>query len=151
MAIYGSTAPGHRRSPGGSGAHLPPSGTPRGSHRQPRTENKYWPRMTWCGIDVPVIMQLEFQQFFQFEFLEVPQIRFIDRGLDIPVVTVQKTGKIPQMQCVAADVPVTAATSSSSSPGKRAENSRFSTGAVFAWLRSCRRCLRSFIDKVMMV
>ena len=25
-----------------------PVGPPRGSHRQPRTVYKYWPRMTWC-------------------------------------------------------------------------------------------------------
>ena len=37
--------------------------------------------------DVLVIMQLVFQQFYQFEFLKVPQIQFIDRVLDIPVAT----------------------------------------------------------------
>ena len=101
-----------------------------------------------ASIDLPVIVQLEFQQSF-FETVEVPQIQFSDRVRDIPVVTqrwvltvqiVHKTGKIQQVQCVAADVPVTAATSSS------AEDRPFSTSAVFAWLwtslRSCRRCLR---------
>ena len=101
-----------------------------------------------ASIDLPVIVQLEFQQSF-FETVEVPQIQFSDRVLDIPVVTqrwvltvqiVKMTGKIQQVQCVAADVPVTAATSSS------AVDRPFSTSAVFAWLwtslRSCRRCLR---------
>ena len=37
--------------------------------------------------DVRVIVQLMFQQFFQSEFLQVPQIHFFDRVLDIPVAT----------------------------------------------------------------
>ena len=60
----------------------------------------------------------------------MPQIQFLDRVLDIPVVTqrrvltvqiVQKTCKIPQVQRVAVDVPVTAARSSSSSPWQTAQ------------------------------
>ena len=35
--------------------------------------------------DVLAIMQLEFQQFCQFELLKVPQIQILDRVLDIPV------------------------------------------------------------------
>ena len=41
--------------------------------------------------DIPVIMQLMFQQFYQFEFLKVPRIQFIDRVLDNPVAT-QRSG-----------------------------------------------------------
>ena len=51
--------------------------------------------------DVPVIMQPEFQQSFLFVFLEMPQIQFMIKVPDIPVVcsdgyaqckTVQNTG-----------------------------------------------------------
>ena len=67
--------------------------------------------------DVLAIMQLVFQQFYEFDILKVPQIEFIDRVLDIPVVTqewvltvqtVQRNVKIPQVQCLGkvADVPV---------------------------------------------
>ena len=38
------------------------------------------------GLEVPVIMQRQFQQSKLFEFLEEPQIQFIDRVLDLPVV-----------------------------------------------------------------
>ena len=56
--------------------------------------------------DVPAIMQLEFQQFKPYENQEEPQIQFIVRALDIPVVTqrwvptvqtVQRHVKIPQV------------------------------------------------------
>ena len=40
-------------------------------------------------MDVPVIMQLEFQQSF-FETVEVPQTRFLDRLPDIPVAATQR-------------------------------------------------------------
>ena len=64
-------------------------------------------------MDVSVIMQLEFQQS-SFETVEMPQIQFIDRLPDIPIVTqrwvltvqtVQKP-EIPRVQRVAADVSV---------------------------------------------
>ena len=51
--------------------------------------------------DAPEIMQLVFQQFKSYIYLEVPQLQFIDRVLDLSVVpqrivrtmqTVQKTG-----------------------------------------------------------
>ena len=56
-------------------------------------------------MDVPAIMQLELQSFF--ETVEMPQIQFLDRLPDIPVVTqtqvvmvqtVQKT--VPHLQFV---------------------------------------------------
>ena len=56
---------------------------------------------------LPVIMQPEFQQSFLFIFLKVPQIRFLIRAPDIPVVcrdgyaqciTVQNTVEISQVQ-----------------------------------------------------
>ena len=65
------------------------------------------------AMDVPVIVQLEFQQS-SFETVEVPQLQFLDRLPDIPVATqrqvltvqtVQKTGD-STVQRVAADVPV---------------------------------------------
>ena len=37
--------------------------------------------------DVPALMQLVFQQSYEFDILKVPQIQFIDRVLDTPVVT----------------------------------------------------------------
>ena len=55
------------------------------------------------GLGVPVIMQLKFQQSFVV-FVDVPQIPFIDRVVDISVAsqrhgctvqTVQKTGDSP--------------------------------------------------------
>ena len=128
MAIYGSVAPGLLVEVGHT---YHPVGPSRGSHRQPRVVFKYWARMSGApldaGIDVLVIMQLEFQQS---ETVEMPQIQFLDRLLDIPVVTqrwvltvqiVQNTSKIPQVQCVVADVPVIVATSSSSSPWQTAQ------------------------------
>ena len=99
-----------------------------------------------------MIMQLVFLQSFS-ETEELPQIQFPDRLLDIPIATqrwvfavqtVQKSGEIPQVQLVAVDVPVTAATSSSSSPWQTAENRRFSTGAVFAWLWTSLRSFGGF-------
>ena len=57
--------------------------------------------------DVPAIMQLEFQQFKPYENQEEPQIQFIIRALDVPVVTqmwvptvqtVQRYVNIPQVQ-----------------------------------------------------
>ena len=54
--------------------------------------------------DVPVIMQLEFQQFYQFVLLKVPQIQFLDRVSDMRVLTVQTMQQnvmIPQVQLLA--------------------------------------------------
>ena len=57
-------------------------------------------------VDVPVIISDKLQQSIVLENVEVPQIQFIDRGVDLSVVlqrrvptvqTVQKTGEIPQM------------------------------------------------------
>ena len=49
-------------------------------------------------VDAPVIMQLKFQQSFVVS-LDVPQIPFIDRVVDIPVgIDLQKTVEIPQLQ-----------------------------------------------------
>ena len=49
----------------------------------PRAVWKYWARLRWCApwtsvVDVPVIMQLEFQQFWPIANVKVPQIQFID-------------------------------------------------------------------------
>ena len=58
-------------------------------------------------VDVPVIISDKFQQSIVYEDVEVPQIQFIDRVVDLSVVlqrrvptvqTVQKTGEIPQLQ-----------------------------------------------------
>ena len=104
---------GPHGSVGGSGAQLPPSGTPGGSHRQPRAVAKDDVVHRWTTVvDVPVIMQLEFQQ--SFETVEVSQIQFLHRLPDIPVATqrqvlivqtVQETGD-SSAQRVAADIPV---------------------------------------------
>ena len=63
-------------------------------------------------VDAPVIMQLKFQQSFVVS-LEVPQIPFIDRVVDIPVgIDLQKTVEIPQLQFLdLVVVPVCATTS----------------------------------------
>ena len=72
------------------------------------------------GLEVLVIMQRQFQQSKLFDFLEEPQIQFIDRVLDLPVVpqrsvstvrTVLKTVEISQVLTVpfldkTADVPI---------------------------------------------
>ena len=49
-------------------------------------------------LDIPVVMQLLFQQFYQFEFLKVPQIRFRDRVLDIPVLPQRQVCTVPAAQ-----------------------------------------------------
>ena len=73
--------------------HLPhPVDPPTGVHRQARALYKYWPGLI---VDVPVIMQLVFQQSFA--------IQFLDRVLDIPVVpqdfTVQFLNKVVDAGC----------------------------------------------------
>ena len=58
-------------------------------------------------VDVPVFISDKIQQSIVFEDVEVPQIQFFDRVVDIPVSTqrrlptvqtVQKTGEIPLVQ-----------------------------------------------------
>ena len=48
-------------------------------------------------VDVPVITQLELQQFMAYENVEVPQIQFIVTVLDIPVATQRR---LPTVQTV---------------------------------------------------
>ena len=57
-------------------------------------------------VDVPVIFSDKFQQSKSYMFSKEPQIQFIDRVLDLPVVqrrrgthsaALQKTGEIPQV------------------------------------------------------
>ena len=66
-------------------------------------------------VDALVIMQPEFQQSFLFLFLEVPQIQFKNRVLEIPVVcrdeytqgkTAQNTVQTSQVQGMVVGVPV---------------------------------------------
>ena len=71
----------------------------------------------------PVIMQLKFQQSFSFMFLDVPQILFMIRARDIPVVC----------RGMVVGVPVNCSNSSSSSTSASAncaEKRRVSTGPV---------------------
>ena len=74
--------------------------TPGASHRQPRAVYKYWQGQFGANVDVSVNMQRKFQQFMPID-KEVPQILFIARVLDIPVVplrqalTVQTVQKTP--------------------------------------------------------
>ena len=70
---------------------------PGGTHRQPRAVYKNWARLRWCApwtsvVDVAVIIQLKFQQFWPIANVEAPQSQFTDRVLDIQDGTVQKTG-----------------------------------------------------------
>ena len=65
-------------------------------------------------VDVPVLMQRQFQQSKSYVNQEEPQIQFMVRVLNIPgatqrwvrtVHTVQKTGEIPQLHGFLVDVP----------------------------------------------
>ena len=46
-------------------------------------------------MDVPVITQLEFQQFVSYENLEVPQIQLIVEVVDIPIVLQRQVPTCP--------------------------------------------------------
>ena len=57
--------------------------------------------------DVPVIMQLEFQQSASYESLEVPQFQLIVRVLDIPVVSQRQVQSFTLVQFLeVVDMPV---------------------------------------------
>ena len=80
-------------------------GPPGGLHRQPRAVYKHLGKDD--VVDVSMIMQLEFQQS-KYETAKVPQIQFVDRLPDVPVVTqrwvltvqtVQKTGDSTHAVC----------------------------------------------------
>ena len=58
-------------------------------------------------VDVPVITQLEFQQFVSYEDLEVPQIQLIVEVVDIPVVLQRQVPTVLQVQFLeVVDMPV---------------------------------------------
>ena len=58
-------------------------------------------------MDVPVITQLEFQQFVSYENLEVPQIQLIVEVVDIPVVLQRQVPTVLQVQFLeVVDMPV---------------------------------------------
>ena len=48
-----------------------------------------------CGGDVPVITQLDFQQFKSYDNLEVPQIQLIVEVVDMPVVSQRQVPTVP--------------------------------------------------------
>ena len=97
---------------------------PGGDHRQARAVFKYWPSRWlspgWCG-DVPVTMQRQFQQFFEFF---VCQVQFLDRMVDIPVMLGlqwQKTVEDPQLPWGRAMLCSTVGTYSASVQGRLLE------------------------------
>ena len=58
-------------------------------------------------MDVPVITQLEFQQFVSYGNLEVPQIQLIVEVVDIPVVLQRQVPTVLQVQFLeVVDMPV---------------------------------------------
>ena len=88
-ACAGDGRPGTRQGPdrcasgvsaGGWWARATPGGIPGGILRQSRVVHKYWAPHPDKAVDVPVTMLHKFQE-------SVPQIQFIDRVLDIPVMS----------------------------------------------------------------
>ena len=110
-------------------------------------------------VDVLVIISDKFQQSIVYEDVEVPQIQFIDRVVDLSVVlqrrvptvqTVQKTGEIPQLQFLDKVDDARCCTTTGAGSGQSRNLWRFrSCSALTRWTTSllcrssCRlRCLR---------
>ena len=109
METNGAGFPGPLRCiPGGLAPLTPQMGRPGVAHRQPRAEDTYWARMTWCTL--PVIMQLQ-QSFFG--TVEMPQIQFLNRLRTFQLCHRDRYAQcklcrkpvIPQVQFLVVDVP----------------------------------------------
>ena len=117
-------------------------------------------RVDLLVVDVPVIISDKFQQSIVYEDVEVPQIQFIDRVVDLSVVlqrrvptvqTVQKTGEIPQLQFLDKVDDARCCTTTGAGSGQSRKLWRFrSCSALTRWTTSllcrssCRlRCLSS--------